>query len=52
MKLTVLGPGCGGLTIAKLLNNNFDEICVWGRESDITPMLKNEKRIEKDWSRR
>lgn len=47
MKLTVLGPGCWGLTIAKLLNNNFDEICVWGRESDITPMLKNEKRIEK-----
>lgn len=47
MKLTVLGPGCWGLTIAKLLNNNFDKICVWGRESDITPMLKNEKRIEK-----
>ena len=47
MKLTVLGPGCWGLTIAKLLNNNFDEICVWGRESDITPMLKEEKRIEK-----
>ncbi|MBE7707109.1 MAG: NAD(P)-dependent glycerol-3-phosphate dehydrogenase [Cyanobacteria bacterium SIG27] len=47
MKLTVLGPGCWGLTIAKLLNDNFEEICVWGRESDITPMLKNEKRIEK-----
>ncbi len=47
MKLTVLGPGCWGLTIAKLLNDNFHEICVWGRESDITPMLKNEKRIEK-----
>ncbi len=47
MKLTVLGPGCWGLTIAKLLNNNFDEICVWGRSQDITPMLKNEKRIEK-----
>lgn len=47
MKLTVLGPGCWGLTIAKLLNNNFDEICVWGREQDLTPMLVNEKRIEK-----
>ena len=47
MKLTVLGPGCWGLTIAKLLNNNFDEIVVWGRESDLTPMLVNEKRIEK-----
>lgn len=47
MKLTVLGPGCWGLTIAKLENNNFDEICVWGRKEDITPMLKEEKRIEK-----
>ncbi len=47
MKLTVLGPGCWGLTIAKLLNNNFDEIVVWGREQDLTPMLVNEKRIEK-----
>ncbi|MBQ8476022.1 NAD(P)-dependent glycerol-3-phosphate dehydrogenase [bacterium] len=47
MKLTVLGPGCWGLTIAKLLNNNFDEITVWGRESDITEQLKKEKRIEK-----
>lgn len=47
MKLTVLGPGCWGLTIAKLLNNNFEDICIWGRSSDITPMLKEEKRIEK-----
>ena len=47
MKLTVLGPGCWGLTIAKLLNNNFDEICVWGREQDLTPSLVNEKRLEK-----
>ena len=47
MKLTVLGPGCWGLTIAKLLNNNFDEVCVWGRNADITPELKEEKRILK-----
>ena len=47
MKLTVLGPGCWGLTIAKLLNNNFDEICVWGRKEDLTPTLINEKRLEK-----
>ena len=42
MKLTVLGPGCWGLTIAKLLNDNFENICVWGRKEDITPMLENE----------
>ena len=47
MKLTVLGPGCWGLTIAKLLNNNFDEICVWGRKEDLTETLVKEKRLEK-----
>ncbi len=47
MKLTVLGPGCWGLTIAKLMNNNFDDIFVWGRNEDLSPMLLNEKRIEK-----
>ncbi len=47
MKLTVLGPGCWGLTIAKLLNNNFEKITVWGREQDLTPTLVNEKRLEK-----
>ena len=47
MKLTVLGPGCWGLTIAKLLNNNFEDICIWGRAQDITEQLKNDKKIEK-----
>ena len=47
MKLTVLGPGCWGLTIAKLENNNFDEICVWGRKEDICDELRYEKKIEK-----
>lgn len=47
MKLTVLGPGCWGLTIAKLLNNNFDEITVWGRQQDLPLSLINEKRVEK-----
>ena len=47
MKLTVLGPGCWGLTIAKLLTNNFDEVCVWGRKSDITDELKINKKTSK-----
>ena len=47
MKLTVLGPGCWGLTIAKLLNNNFENICIWGRNVDLTPELKEQKRISK-----
>ena len=34
-KLTVLGPGCWGLTLAWLMNDNFENITVWGRECDL-----------------
>lgn len=47
MKLTVLGPGCWGLTLAWLLTNNFDEVCVWGRAADISAELRQYKRTEK-----
>lgn len=42
MKLTVLGAGCWGLTLAWLLTDNFDEITVWGRAQDLTEdLIKN-----------
>ncbi len=42
MKLTVIGAGCWGLTLAWLLTNNFEEVTVWGRESDLSEdLLKN-----------
>lgn len=47
MKLTVLGPGCWGLTLAKLLTPNFDRVCIWGREQDISEELRNEKKTTK-----
>ncbi len=47
MKLTILGPGCWGLTLAKLLNNNFEEITVWGRTEDISDELRTQKRTTK-----
>ncbi len=47
MKLTVIGPGCWGLTLAWLLNNNFDDICVWGRTQDLSDELKQYKRVSK-----
>ncbi|MCQ2788740.1 MAG: NAD(P)-dependent glycerol-3-phosphate dehydrogenase [bacterium] len=47
MKLTVLGPGCWGLTLAWLLTNNFDEVTVWGRESDISEDLAKNKHCSK-----
>jgi len=47
MKLTVLGPGCWGLTLAWLLNNNFDEITVWGREQDLYDDLVINKHCSK-----
>lgn len=47
MKLTVLGPGCWGLTLAWLLTDNFDEVCVWGRKSDLRDELIKTKRCTK-----
>lgn len=47
MKLTVLGAGCWGLTLAWLLTDNFDEVYVWGREDDIKGELKEQKRVSK-----
>ena len=35
MKLTVIGAGCWGLTLAWLLTDNFDEVTVWGRAQDL-----------------
>ena len=36
MKLTVLGAGCWGVTLAWLLTDNFDEVCIWGRDNDLS----------------
>lgn len=47
MKLTVLGPGCWGLTLAWLLADNFDEVVVWGRDQDLSFELKEQKRVSK-----
>lgn len=47
MKLTVLGAGCWGLTLAWLLTDNFDEVCVWGRHVDLSEELINTKSVKK-----
>ncbi len=47
MKLTILGPGCWGLTLAWLLNNNFEDIVVWGRKEDLSDELRQYKKTEK-----
>lgn len=47
MKLTVLGAGCWGLTLAWLLTDNFDEVVVWGREQDLSDDLIKNKHCEK-----
>ena len=47
MKLAVLGAGCWGCAIARLENNNFDEIVIWGRDCDLSDELKNEKKLAK-----
>lgn len=47
MKLTVLGAGCWGLTLAWLLTDNFDEVIVWGREQDLSEDLIKNKHCSK-----
>lgn len=47
MKLTVLGAGCWGLTLAWLLTDNFDEVVVWGRAQDLSEDLVNNKHCSK-----
>lgn len=47
MKLTVLGAGCWGLTLAWLLTDNFEEITVWGREKDLSEDLLKNKHCSK-----
>ena len=47
MKLTVLGAGCWGLTLAWLLTDNFDEIVVWGRAQDLSEDLIKNKHCSK-----
>lgn len=47
MKLTVLGPGCWGLTLAWLLNENYDEVCIWGRQQDLYDDLVQNKHCSK-----
>ena len=43
MKLTVLGAGCWGSTLVWLLSDNFEEVCLWGREEDLSEELKINK---------
>lgn len=47
MKLTVLGAGCWGATLAWLLTDNFDEVSLWSRASDLSEELLNNKHLSK-----
>lgn len=47
MKLTVLGAGCWGLTLTWLLTDNFEKVCVWGRNTDISDDLRTNKHASK-----
>lgn len=47
MKLTVIGAGCWGLTLAWLLTDNFDEVTVWGRAQDLSEDLVKNKHASK-----
>ncbi|MDR1168331.1 MAG: NAD(P)-dependent glycerol-3-phosphate dehydrogenase [Heliobacteriaceae bacterium] len=42
-KLTIIGAGCWGLTLAWLLTDNFNEVTVWGREQDLSDELRTRR---------
>ena len=44
MKLTVLGLGCWGLVLTKLLTPKFDDVWGWSRKQDLSEELLREKR--------
>ena len=47
MKLTVIGAGCWGLTLAWLLTDNFEKVTVWGRAQDLSEDLIQNKHTSK-----
>ena len=47
MKLTVIGAGCWGLTLAWLLTDNFEKVTVWGRVQDLSEDLIKNKHTSK-----
>ena len=47
MKLAVLGLGCWGLVLTKLLTDNFDEVCGWSRKEDLSDELLKYKKTTK-----
>ncbi len=47
MKLSIIGLGCWGLVLTKLLTDNFDEITGWSREQDLTENLRLYKKTSK-----
>ncbi len=47
MKLTILGAGCWGTTLAWLLTDNFEQVCLWSREQDLQEDLVKNKHCSK-----
>lgn len=50
MKLAVIGLGCWGLVLTKLLTNNFDEVWGYSREQDLSEELKLQKKTSKPFN--
>ena len=47
MKLAVIGLGCWGLVLTKLLTNNFEHITGWSRAEDLSEELRLYKKTSK-----
>ena len=50
MKIAVIGLGCWGLVLTKLLTNNFDVVYGWSRKEDLSDELLRAKKASRPFS--
>ena len=50
MKIAVIGLGCWGLVLTKLLTNNFDIVYGWSRKEDLSDELLKAKRASRPFN--
>ena len=50
MKIAVIGLGCWGLVLTKLLTDNFDVVYGWSRKEDLSDELLTAKRASRPFS--
>ena len=50
MKIAVIGLGCWGLVLTKLLTDNFNVVYGWSRKEDLSDELLMAKKVSRPFS--